>query len=227
MGLIKQLPLNERPREKAYLFGVETLTNQELIAVLLCTGNRENDALELANEIISETKTIDNLSKYTLQELSQFKGIKLAKAMRLKAALEFHFRIEREKNMRKQYVKTILDAANYINSYCFDRNQENLIILLLDKNSKVISLKVLAKGNDEMVNLSMNLIITFALKGCAKKFILAHNHPSNECNPSSLDLEMSNKLFLTSSLVGLEMIDHLILTDAEFYSIFAQNKYFY
>ena len=94
MGLIKNLPLNERPREKAYLFGVETLTNQELIAVLLCTGNRENDALELANEIISETKTIDNLSKYTLQELSQFKGIKLAKAMRLKAALEFHFRIE-------------------------------------------------------------------------------------------------------------------------------------
>ena len=78
-----------------------------------------------------------------------------------------------------------------------------------------------------MVSLSMNLIITYALKGCAKKYVLAHNHPSNECSPSDLDAEMSQKLFLTSSLVGVEMIDHLILTDTEFYSIFSQNKYIY
>ena len=227
MGLIKSLPSSERPREKAFLLGVETLSNQELIAVLLCTGSKDYDALEMANMLLKDAKTIDNLSKYTLQELSQFKGIKMAKAVRLKAALELHFRIEREKKMKMKYIKNIYDAANYINSSCFDRNQENLIILLLDKNNKVISIKVLAKGTEEMVSLSLNIIITFALKGCGKKFILAHNHPSNECEPSELDADMSQKLFLTSSLVGVQMIDHLILTDKEFYSIFSENKYFY
>ena len=94
---MEKLPINERPREKAFLYGIETLTNADLIAILICTGNKKLDALELANLLMNDLGSLKNLDSLSLQELSEYSGIKEAKALKIKAALELHHRIEKEK----------------------------------------------------------------------------------------------------------------------------------
>lgn len=156
---MKSLPDNEKPREKAILLGVESLTNSELLAILLCTGSRKYDVLETVNLLLQDCKTLTNLSKYSMQEISKISGIKKAKALRLKAALELHFRIEKERQTTISKINSILDAAKYIKSFIYDFTRENFIVLLLNKLNKVISIKNMTNGVENMVSTSNNMIL--------------------------------------------------------------------
>ena len=108
MGLINKLPINDRPREKARIYGIESLSNAELIALLLCTGNKKDDALQLAQKIILNVGSLSNLCHYTIEQLKEFDGIKEVKAIRIKAALELHQRIEKETHQLSRSIKTML-----------------------------------------------------------------------------------------------------------------------
>ena len=126
MGLLKELPITERPREKAFLFGIESLTNSELIAVLIGTGNKNEDVLELSHKLIKISGSLENLSSMSLQELCEVKGIKKAKAIKLKAAIELHIRLESEGNVvslvslynKKQKWRKLRNGRLFIYKYC-------------------------------------------------------------------------------------------------------------
>ena len=213
---MEKLPINERPREKAFLYGIETLTNADLIAILICTGNKKLDALELANLLIND---LDSLS---LQELSEYSGIKEAKALKIKAALELHHRIEKEKISSIRKINSLIEAANFLFNQTYNRTIESLQVLLLDQENNVVSTKIMSVGTNTSVSFSPSEIVNFALKNKAKKLIIAHNHPSNNLLPSDCDKKNTEALNLLTSVLDIEFIDHLILGKDEFYS-FAQN----
>lgn len=227
MGLIDKLPKNERPREKAFLYGINSLTTAELLAILLCTGNKEKDVLELSQLVLNETGTLTNLDALSLQELSSINGIKKAKALKIKAAFELHHRIEKEKTSSIRNISSLKDAAVFLVNQNYDKSIENLQILLLDNQNNLIATKIVSIGTSSSVMFSIKDLISFAIKGKAKKIIIAHNHPSNNISPSSYDLEETEKISLLSSILGIEFIDHLILGQEKFYSFSAKEESFY
>lgn len=219
---MEKLPINERPREKAFLYGIETLTNADLIAILICTGNKKLDALELANLLINDLGSLKNLDSLSLQELSEYNGIKEAKALKIKAALELHHRIEKEKISSIRKINSLIEAANFLFNQTYNRTIESLQVLLLDQENNIVSTKIMSVGTNTSVSFSPSEIVNFALKNKAKKIIIAHNHPSNNLLPSDCDKKNTEALNLLTSVLDIEFIDHLILGKNEFYS-FAQN----
>lgn len=226
MAILKYLKKQERPREKALLYGIESLTNAELLAVILCTGDTSYDALELAQEILKETGGITNLLNYSLEELKKIKGIKEAKAVRIKASQEIYNRILKEKNDYES-INSIFEAAKFFKSHIKILNQEILALLTLNQKNKIISFKTVSIGSKTSVNFSINNIISYAIKDYASKIIICHTHPSNNSHPSRQDEEQTSNINLISSMMGIELIDHLILTDSCFYSIFDKVTYLY
>lgn len=227
MGLIKKLPLNERPREKAFLYGIETLSNAELLAILLCTGSKKQDVIELANMLINEMGSLSNISSLSLQELSSFNGIKCAKALKIKAALELHHRMEKEKYSALKTINTLKEAASFFITQNYDENIENLQIMLLNQKNELIATKILAIGSINSIIYSPSEIISYAIKTKAKKIIIAHNHPSNIISPSENDKNETERLSLLSSLMGLDFLDHLILGKEKFYSFSHHEESYY
>ena len=227
MGLINRLPINERPREKAKIYGIEVLNNEELIALLLCTGNRKDDALILAKKLILNAGSLENLCNYTISELKEFDGIKEVKAIRIKAAFELYKRIEKEKKQSKTKIHTILEAASFFKALSYNKYQENLFILMLDNGNNVINIKTLSVGSSSSVIFSVNNIITSSVKMNASKIIIAHNHPSNNVHPSIEDIEQTEHLRMVCSVLGIHFIDHLIIGENSFYSILKNAEFDY
>lgn len=219
MGLIKRLPINERPREKAKIYGIESLTNEELIAVLLCTGNRKDDALILAKKLILHAGSLSSLANYSLSQLQEFDGIKEVKAIRIKASLELYKRIEIEKKQSKTKIENLLDAAYFFKTMNYDFNQENIFIMMLDNGNNILNIKNIAKGTSSSVLFSVNNIIGSCVKMNASRIIIAHNHPSDNVYPSKEDLEQTEQLKMISSVLGIDLIDHLIIGVNSFFSI--------
>ena len=227
MGLLKELPITERPREKAFLFGIESLTNSELIAVLIGTGNKNEDVLELSHKLIKISGSLENLSLMSLQELCEVKGIKKAKAIKLKAAIELHIRLENEKNLNNLKVNDIHQGALILKNYFKDTNREEFVVLLLDKLGNVIGLKTLSIGSMTSVIMSPNILFTSIIKSNAKAFIIAHNHPSNHTLASKADEQHTSNLIMISSILGIKLMDHLIITDSQYYSILQKEAYYF
>ena len=225
MGLLKELPLTERPREKAFLFGMETLTNSELIAVLLGTGSKDKDVLELAHSLLKSCGSLINLSLMSLQELCEVNGIKTAKAIKIKAAIEFHNRLEKEKILNSTIIKDVHQGAIILKNHFRDNNREEFAVLLLDKNDHLIGIKTLSIGSISAVIISPNILLTKIIKSNAKSFLIAHNHPSNSCNASEYDVENTSNLRMISSLIGVTMLDHIIITDNHYFSITTEKIY--
>ena len=225
MGLINKLPINDRPREKARIYGIESLSNAELIALLLCTGNRKDDALQLAQKIILNVGSLSNLCHYTIEQLKEFEGIKEVKAIRIKAALELHQRIEKETKQAKTKISNIIEAANYFKAFYFNKLQENLLILMLDNSNNIIAIKNIAIGSTNSVIFSINSIVTISVKMNANRIIIAHNHPSNDVHPSKEDIQQTEQLNIVCSVIGIMFVDHLIIGENNFYSL-KNNKTF-
>ena len=225
MGQLKELPLTERPREKAFLFGIESLNNSELIAVLLGTGNKSEDVLELSHKLIKYSGSLVNLASMSLQELCEINGIKKAKAIKIKAAIELHNRLEKEKKLNNIKVNDIHHAALILKDHFKDSNREEFVVLLLDKLKSLIGVKTLSIGSISSVIMSPNVLFTSIIKNNAKSFIIAHNHPSNNAKASKVDEEHTSNLMMISSLLGITLLDHLVITDEEYYSINEKKSY--
>lgn len=227
MSLIEKLSYNDRPREKALIYGVETLSNAELIAILICTGSKKSDALELSQNIVNDAGSLLNLSNYSIQELQMFRGIKKVKAMRIKVAFELHNRIEKERNQNKIKISSLGEASLFIRSSIINFKQENLLLLMLNNSNEVLCIKNISTGSDTSVLFSIKNIVSTTLKMGASRLIIAHNHPSNNVNPSSEDIDRTEELKLLSSVVGIDFIDHLILTEYGYFSISNNLEYKY
>lgn len=218
MAIIKELPALERPREKALRYGVNTLSDSELLAILISKGYQGSNALEVSNGLLSEYKGLSMLSKASFADLMSIKGIKEAKAITLASIFEIHKRLSiKEKEENEEEV----DSEYLYNKYkdkLLLSTQENLILIILNSRRKIIREKTLYIGTENNMIFSYKDVWREMLNYQGKYFYLIHNHPGKSCSPSREDIAFTSELFLESKRLKIPMIDHLIIGEDGYYS---------
>lgn len=219
---LKELISEDKPREKLLKKGAEYLTDSELLAIILRTGNKSESVTELSNRILKRIGGVKNLKNMTINTLTQIEGIKLGKASSILASFELAKRAL--KNDEPIKFKNTIDMYNYIKNDFLYELQEKFIILLFDKQFKLIKKCEVFKGTIDAVNVYPREIFKEALKENASFIVLAHNHPGGEVMPSNQDDEITKILVKNGQLIGIKVIDHLIVTPNSYFSYYENAK---
>lgn len=208
--------------KKLFKKGAEYLTDSELLAIILRTGNKSESVTELSNRILKRIGGVKNLKNMTINTLTQIEGIKLGKASSILASFELAKRAL--KNDEPIKFKNTIDMYNYIKNDFLYELQEKFIILLFDKQFKLIKKCEVFKGTIDAVNVYPREIFKEALKENASFIVLAHNHPGGEVMPSIQDDEITKILVKNGQLIGIKVIDHLIVTPNSYFSYYENAK---
>lgn len=219
---LKELINEDKPREKLLKKGAEYLTDSELLAIILRTGNKSESVTELSNRILKRIGGVKNLKNMTINTLTKIEGIKLGKASSILASFELAKRAL--KNDEPIKFKNTIDMYNYIKNDFLYELQEKFIILLFDKQFKLIKKCEVFKGTIDAVNVYPREIFKEALKENASFIVLAHNHPGGEVMPSIQDDEITKILVKNGQLIGIKVIDHLIVTPNSYFSYYENAK---
>lgn len=219
---LKELISEDKPREKLFKKGAEYLTDSELLAIILRTGNKSESVTELSNRILKRIGRVKNLKNMTINTLTKIEGIKLGKASSILASFELAKRAL--KNDEPIKFKNTIDMYNYIKNDFLYELQEKFIILLFDKQFKLIKKCEVFKGTIDAVNVYPREIFKEALKENASFIVLAHNHPGGEVMPSIQDDEITKILVKNGQLIGIKVIDHLIVTPNSYFSYYENAK---
>ena len=208
---IKELPQSERPYEKLEMYGEKSLSNAELLAIIIKTGTKEHTSVDIARQILNlnekyEDTSLAFLMDLSLEELTKIKGMGKVKAM-----CELACRISKPSNYRKTQIKEPNDIVKILmNEMQYEKNEIAKIILLDNKNV-ILKIKDVAIGGNNFVAIGMKEILSEAVKINAPKIVLVHNHPSGNSRPSLKDIETTEKLEKASKLLGIELIDHIVI----------------
>ncbi len=211
---IKSLPEEERPREKLEKYGAESLSDSELLAIVLRTGVKGKNAIELAREIIKKFGSVRNLKEVHLQELLEVKGLGKAKALTLMAVVELSRRISSTSGSK---VSSPEEAVSVIERFR-DRKFETFGLITLDASGKVINVHEVFKGSFDFAVVTPRQVLTPAVKDLAKYIILFHNHPADNPKPSREDIDSTMKIVETARLLEIEVLDHIILSPSGYFS---------
>ena len=220
---LKELPSFAKPRERAESVGVSNLADYELLAILLQTGSKDLDVLDLAKVVLSEIGDLSRLLDMTITELKEFRGIGNAKAISILSAVEIGKRAIA--SFPKKKIKGAKDIYYYANNLIGDQKQEILLAIFLDCTGKIIGKRIISVGTLNSTAFHPRDIIKWALKYSSYALIIAHNHPSGECMPSSEDIDSTNEIIYGCQAVGLHFVDHVILGKNSYYS-FINHKCF-
>lgn len=223
MGL-KELPLSKRPREKAFLLGLEYLSDEEVIAIILSSGYKNVDVVELAHQLLKKYLSLNNLTSLSVQELAKNPGIKKIKAIKLLASFELCRRIEKERLKEQIKIKDINQVIEIIKPYIFNLKQEKLFLMMMNRHNIFLGLTEMSLGSDSSVIISPKEIISTSLKFNSSKIIIIHNHPSNNYQPSSEDVMQTNNLIIACNILGIVVMEHFIATNNNLYGIISKKK---
>ena len=216
---IKSWSETDQPREKLLLKGKESLTDAELIAILIGSGNRELTAVGLSQQILkSASNNLHELGRKELSELMYFKGIGEAKAITIAAALEIGRRRQIIDPASKPSITSSRDAYNLIAPLLIDINHEEFWILLLNHGGKLIKRLKISSGGVSQTLVDPKIIFKKALDCLASKIILVHNHPSGSVKPSYQDVGITKKLQKGGKLLDIMIDDHIIITENGYFS---------
>ena len=226
---IKELPETERPYEKLELYGEKTLSNAELLAIIIKSGTKEETSVQIAQKILNfnydpQMGDLNFLKDVTLEELMQIKGIGKVKAIQLKAVCELAIRMSKPSNYRKVQVKSTEDLANLVMEELRFEKREYVKLFLLNNKNEILKNINVAIGGTNFANVNMKEIIGEALKIKAPKMILVHNHPTGDPTPSRLDITFTDKLYNAAKMFDIELIDHIVIGDMKFKSVFVETK---
>lgn len=221
---VKDWSPEDQPREKLLLKGVAALSNAELLAIIIGSGNKEETSVELSQRILQQAgNNINQLGKYSVESLiANFKGIGEAKAVSIAAALELGKRRKAEDVEERGVIICSRDVYEYFQRYLCDLAHEEFWALFLNAKNHILGRKKISQGGLEEVHIDNRLIYHEALNLLATKVAICHNHPSGKTNPSRLDEQLTAKLAEGLNLLGLRLIDHVIIGNEEYYS-FADN----
>ena len=227
---IKELPQSERPYEKLELYGEKSLSNAELLAIIIKTGTKENTSVDIARQILNLNEMYDktNLSflrDLSIEEITKIKGMGRVKAIQLKAICELANRMNSPSNYKNTQVKEPNDIVKILmNEMQYEKREIAKIILLNNKNN-ILRIKDIAIGGNNFVTIGMKDILTEAVRENAPKIILVHNHPSGNSTPSNQDYEVTKKLETSAKILGIELIDHIVIGKSEYTSIRTIEKW--
>lgn len=209
----------DRPREKLLLNGRRHLTDAELIAILIGSGNRDETAVDLGRRILATANNdLDALGRLTVKELSKFKGIGEAKAVAIVAALEIGRRRKETAEKKAVKITTSAEAFEVLSPVFADLDHEEFWILMLNQANDVISKQPISSGGMAGTIADPKIIFKMALEHSATYVILAHNHPSGNLAPSEQDIKITKKLVAVGGALDLQVLDHLIVTNKLYYS---------
>ena len=216
---IKAWAEEDRPREKLSQKGRRSLSDAELIAILIGSGNRNESAVELSKRILITCENdLNKLTRLSISELSRFKGIGEAKAISIIAALELGRRRKETISPDRVQVSTSIDVYEAIVPRFKDLNHEEFWIIVLNRANKITSSHLVSKGGQAGTIADPKIIFNMAIENHAASLILAHNHPSGNLKPSQADLELTRKLRSGGKFLDIPVLDHLIITDQGFLS---------
>ena len=219
---LKNYPLEERPREKAFHHGIESLNNIELLALVLRTGNKQESAIELAQRVINEIGGFRYLHDINYYQLIQIKGIKQAKAIEVLAIIEIAKRLDKQP-VAMSAIKEPRDGYELLKNQLMFEQQEKVIVLCLNSRLEVIKEKTVFIGGNNISIISGRELFKEALICGSNRLMVVHNHPSGNPEPSIEDIEATERLYSMAKELDIDVVDHLIIGRSRFYS-FASNK---
>ncbi len=218
MGKIKDLPPLDRPREKAFRYGLDSLSEQELLSILIASGYQGMSANDIASRLLSSSNGLLGLSEKSLSALLKEKGIKKAKALTIATIFEIHRRIIRKEIEIKEDKVTTQYLYNKYKDELSRSDQEELILIILDGRHKIISEQSLYKGTGKQLIFSYHEIWKQLYSHNGKAFFLIHNHPDGDEHPSQRDVLLTQELFRESKRIEIPLIDHIIIGQNNYYS---------
>ncbi len=215
---IKDWPENDRPRERLVKYGAQSLSDAEILAIILRVGNQELTAIDLARKLIKECNGFRGLDMKSIAELCQVNGIGPAKAAQIKAAIETGKRLFLEDVQNNGKVECSADVHRLLSPYLRDSNREVFKILLLTSRNTIITEKTLFEGSLTESIVSPREVIKEAINQGAAAVVFVHNHPSGNPHPSEEDKRLTRHLKKACELVGVSVLDHIIIGKNGYYS---------
>ncbi|MBS9461722.1 DNA repair protein RadC [Flagellimonas sp. HMM57] len=221
---IKNWADDDKPREKLVQKGRSALSDAELIAILIGSGNKEESAVQLSKRILASVNhNLNELGKLSVNQLMHFKGIGEAKAVTIAAALEMGRRRRGEEGEKVSKVCSSKDVFELLHPLVGDLEHEEFWVVYLNNSNKVIHKSQLSKGGITGTLVDVRLVMKRALELGAVGIILAHNHPSGTVRPSSADKQITQKLKMASEALDIKILDHLILAEQDYFSFADQG----
>lgn len=223
--MMKNIPDSEKPRERLLNLGANSIATEELIAIILKTGTKEESVKHLSEKVLSLITSMSDLKDISVHRLTSIKGIGPVKAIELLAAIELGRRVYCETNLTNR--TTICNPNNiyhYFKNRIQDTKQEHFYCLYLDSKNKLIEQKLIFKGTLNASLVHPREVFKWAHILSANSIICVHNHPSGNAEPSKEDIDTTQKLKMVGTIQGIKLQDHIIIGDNQYYSFYEQEK---
>ncbi len=216
---IKNWAVEDRPRERFLAKGIQSLSDTELIALIIGSGTREISAVELARQILkSADNNLNQLGKFNVDDLLKLKGVGKAKAISVIAALELGRRRKLSEALQRPKITSSKDVYEILFPLISDLAHEEFWILLLNRSNKIINKYRISQGGTAGTVIDVKIILKRAVEKLASSIILCHNHPSGNLTPSKADINITNKLREAAELMDIKLLDHIIIADNSYFS---------
>jgi DNA repair protein RadC len=216
---IKDWALEDRPREKILYRGIASLSDAELIAILIRSGNRDETAVELSRKILGDVNNnLHELGKQNFENLSRHKGIGEAKAMSIIAAMELGRRRNQSSALEMDKITCSNDVSNYLRPLMGDLDHEEFWVLFLNRQNKITDKQKLSQGGMTGTVIDVRLVLKMALEKHATSIIIGHNHPSGNLDASEADRKITRQLKEAAVVMEVPLLDHLIITQSGYFS---------
>ncbi|MES1045793.1 RadC family protein [Heyndrickxia oleronia] len=217
--MIRDYPAGERPRERLVKHGARSLSNQELLAILLRTGTKDESVIQMANRVLQAFDGLRLLKEASLEEIMKIKGIGFAKAVQILATIEIGRRIGNLTYNDRYIIRSPEDAANYVMNDMRFLSQEHFVCIYLSTKNQVIHQQTIFIGSLNASIVHPREVFKEAFRRSAASIICIHNHPSGDPGPSREDIEVTKRLVECGKIIGIEILDHLIIGDKKFVSL--------
>ena len=226
---MKELPISERPYEKLELYGSKTLSNAELLAIIIKTGTKNENSLSVAQKILNLNNTENKedlrfLCDTSIEEFMKIKGIGKVKAIQLKAIGELTKRISKPINKKKIKIKNTKDVAELLMPELRYEKREIAKVIMLNNKNIIMRIMDIAYGGTNFASVAPKEILSEAVKMQSPKIILVHNHPSGDPKPSKDDFRITDRIYECADIMGIKLLDHVVIGDGTYESILLERK---
>lgn len=217
---IKDLQQEDKPRERLKSYGADRLTNRELLAIIINSGSKQFSSIDCANQVLNLVNQLRDLRHLTLSELLSVNGIGEKKALTILAVIELAKRMHSNTVLDKIEINEPQDVADYLMEKLRYLKQEHFVALLLNTKNQIIHEQSIFIGSLNMSIVHPRDLLREAVKHSAASIVIAHNHPSGDPTPSLEDIKTTKRLLYCCDLMGIDLLDHIIIGDGEFISLF-------
>jgi DNA repair protein RadC len=221
--MLREIPLEERPRERMLQYGAEALSHAELLAILLRTGTVSESAVRLAGRILSESGGLRSLVDMSKDQLTQIKGIGDAKALQIIAGIELGRRLAKSTHSERVTIRSPKDIADLMSEDLRYLQKEHFVCLFLNTKNHLLAQETLSMGSLNASIVHPREVFRAAIKRSSASIVCVHNHPSGDPTPSPEDIQLTHRLVEAGSIIGIEVLDHVIIGDQRFISLKEQG----